>query len=118
MYDRLIVTINIKRTIMYYLFRVYIPTSVLMVFNFGSYWIPASAVPARATIIVTTMLANAVILQSVTEEIVKVSYTTPMQLFLLVNALFIMVAIIEFIIVLMVIRTYNKVNMIPVLFVS
>lgn len=71
-----------------------------MVFNMGAYWVPPSAVPARMTLIVTTLLAIVVILQSVTEQTVKVPYTTPMQLFLIVNVLFIVIAVMETLLVL------------------
>lgn len=71
-----------------------------MIFNFGSYWIPATAVPARVTLIVTTFLASTFILQSVSGETVKVSYTTPLQLFMLVSVVLIVVAIVEYMVVL------------------
>lgn len=99
-YDNLVYTFVVKRTLTYYLFRAYAPTVVLMMFNFGSYWLPPSAVPARITLIVTTVLTNVVILQSATEQTVKVKYVTPMQLFLIVNILFILISIIEYVLVL------------------
>ena len=100
---------SFKRTFTYYLYRAYLPTMVLMVFNFGSYWVPPSAIPARVTLIVTTMLANAFILQSATEETVKVNYTTPMQLFLIINVMFIVTAIVQYLVVLL-FRTRHKKN--------
>ncbi|XP_057311142.1 glycine receptor subunit beta-like isoform X1 [Hydractinia symbiolongicarpus] len=99
-YDRLEVHFIVKRTFVYFVHRAYIPTIVLMVFNMGAYWVPPSAVPARMTLIVTTLLAIVVILQSVTEQTVKVPYTTPMQLFLIVNVLFIVIAVMETLLVL------------------
>ncbi|XP_057310471.1 gamma-aminobutyric acid receptor subunit rho-3-like [Hydractinia symbiolongicarpus] len=98
-YDNLVYTFVVKRTLTYYLFRAYAPTVVLMMFNFGSYWLPPSAVPARITLIVTTVLTNVVILQSATEQTVKVKYVTPMQLFLIVNILFILFSIVEYVFV-------------------
>lgn len=99
-YDNLIVNFKVKRTFLYFVYRIYSPTILLLVFNLGSYWIPASAVPARVTLIVTTFLASTFILQSVSEQTVKVPYTTPMQLFLLVNIVFIVFAIVEYVVIL------------------
>ncbi|XP_057311482.1 glycine receptor subunit alpha-2-like isoform X2 [Hydractinia symbiolongicarpus] len=99
-YNNLVLTFVVKRTFAFYFYRMYAPTVVLMLFNFGSFWIPPSAVPARVALIVTTLLTNVVILQSVTEQIVKVEYVTAMQLFLLVNILFVLLAVLEYLVVL------------------
>ncbi|XP_057310834.1 uncharacterized protein LOC130648762 [Hydractinia symbiolongicarpus] len=50
--------------------------------------------------IVTSFLANVFILQAVSEETVKVSYTTPMQMFLVVNITLIVLALIEYLFIL------------------
>ncbi|XP_057311180.1 glycine receptor subunit alpha-2-like [Hydractinia symbiolongicarpus] len=99
-YNNLLLTFVVHRTFAFYFYRMYAPTVVLMVFNFGSFWIPPSAVPARVALIVTTLLINVVILQSVTEQIVKVEYVTAMQLFLLINILFVLLAVVEYLVVL------------------
>lgn len=99
-YNNLVLTFVVDRTFAFYFYRMYAPTVVLMVFNFGSFWIPPSAVPARVALIVTTLLTNVVILQSVTEQIVKVEYVTAMQLFLLINILFVLLAVVEYLVVL------------------
>ncbi|XP_057291821.1 glycine receptor subunit alpha-3-like [Hydractinia symbiolongicarpus] len=107
-YDNLIVTFKVKRTFLYFVYRVYVPTILLMIFNFGSYWIPATAVPARVTLIVTTFLASTFILQSVSGETVKVSYTTPLQLFMLVSVVLVVVAIVEYMVVLFIKERHKK----------
>ncbi|XP_057311039.1 gamma-aminobutyric acid receptor subunit alpha-2-like isoform X2 [Hydractinia symbiolongicarpus] len=90
----------VKRTFMYFVYRAYIPSVLLSVFSFASFWIPDTAVPARIGIIVTGFLANVFILQGVSEQTVKVSYTTPMQIFLVVNISLIICALIEYVIIL------------------
>ena len=90
----------IERSLMYYVFQAFAPSILLMVLNFSSYWIPDQAVPARIALIVTTFLTSTFILQSATESIVRISYVSPMQLFLVVHVFFIVVSIIEYIFVL------------------
>ena len=80
-HDNLVVTFVVRRTFLYYLYRAYIPIMLLMVFNIGSYWIPDTALPARVTLIVTTFLTNVFILQSVSEQTVRVSNTTSLQVY-------------------------------------
>ena len=52
--------------------------------------------PARVTLIITTFLASTLILQSVTEQTIQVPYTTSMQLFLLVNIMFLLLSIFQY----------------------
>ena len=99
-YDNLYAYFQVKRTFLYYITKAYIPTMLLVVFNIGSYWIPDTAEPARVTLIITTFLASILILQSVTEETVKVSYLTSMQIFLMVNIGFLVTAILQYLCIL------------------
>ena len=100
---------HVQRTSVYYVYKAFVPTIFLTILNLGSYWIPDTAMPARVTLIITTFLANMFILQSVSEQTVKVSYTTAMQLFLLVNILFLMTSIIQYLILL---NMKNKIRLV------
>ena len=92
--------VSVKRTYMYHIYRAYIPSILLLTFAFGSFWVPDSAVPARMGMIVTSFLTNVLILQGVTVETVKVSYTTTLQVFLVVNVVVIVLALVEYLVVL------------------
>ncbi|XP_057310836.1 gamma-aminobutyric acid receptor subunit rho-3-like [Hydractinia symbiolongicarpus] len=85
---------------MYHIYRTYIPSLLLIIFTFGTFWVPDTAVPARMGMIVTSFLANVFILQAVSEETVKVSYTTPMQMFLVVNITLIVLTMVEYLLIL------------------
>ena len=71
----------IRRALSYYVYKVYIPMILLVVFNIGSYWIPQSAIPARMTLIVTTFLSSVVMLQAVSSEHIQTPTTTSLQIF-------------------------------------
>lgn len=89
-----------QRSLVYYVFQTFIPSTLLMVLNLGSYFIPDTAVPARITLIVTTFLSNTIILQKATELTAKSEYINPMQIFLGVITLFIVASLIQFLLVL------------------
>jgi len=99
-YVTLILSFTLKRPLLYYLFQTYIPSILLMVMNLGSYWIPENAVPARVALIITTFLSNTIILQKATEMTAKLDLINPMQIFLVVNTMFIVVSLIQFLLVL------------------
>ena len=99
-YDRLIVTFVVRRTFLYFLYRTYIPIMLVMILNMGSYWIPHTAIPARICLIGTTFLTNVFILQGVTEQTVRVDVTTSLQMFVLVNIVMVVVALLQYIAVL------------------
>jgi len=84
-FDNIYLILRFKRNTIYYVYKAFIPTILLSIFNIGSYFIPDNAMPARVTLIITTFLASTLILQSVTEQTIQVPYTTSMQLFLLIN---------------------------------
>lgn len=95
-YDLLIIYFEVERSFRHYLFKAYIPTVMLVLFNLMSYWIPDTAVSARISLIITTFLSCVLIFMSVTDDIVKVSYLTAMQVFMLGSLMFIMIAIVQF----------------------
>ena len=106
-YTILKLNFHMDRTFSYYLFRTYIPSVILVVLTWGTFLIPPTAYPARVTLIMSSFLANAFILQSASSEYAKVEYTTAIELFLQVNITFIMITMLEYIIV---IRTHPEVT--------
>ena len=99
-YDNLKLTFTFKRSYLYVLYRVYIPISLLMIFNMGSYWIPDTAIPARMGLIMTTFLTNIFILQSVSDQTVATTTTTSLQVFVLFSIIMIVLAMVEYMVVL------------------
>ncbi|XP_057310518.1 gamma-aminobutyric acid receptor subunit alpha-2-like [Hydractinia symbiolongicarpus] len=98
----------VKRTLMFHIYRTYIPSILLLAFAFGTFWVPDTAVPARMGMIVTSFLSSIFILQAVSEKTVKVPYTTPMQMFLVVNITLIVFSMVEYIVVLQLKRKSDK----------
>ncbi|KAG1963054.1 gamma-aminobutyric acid receptor subunit pi [Pimephales promelas] len=55
-YPRLIFHFELKRSILYFILETYVPSSLLVVLSWVSFWISQSSVPARICIGVTTVL--------------------------------------------------------------
>ncbi|CAB1312511.1 unnamed protein product, partial [Coregonus sp. 'balchen'] len=55
-YPKLIFHFELKRSILYFILETYVPSSLLVVLSWVSFWISQSSVPARVCIGVTTVL--------------------------------------------------------------
>ncbi|XP_013889689.1 gamma-aminobutyric acid receptor subunit pi [Austrofundulus limnaeus] len=55
-YPRLVFHFELKRSILYFILETYVPSSLLVVLSWVSFWISLSSVPARICIGVTTVL--------------------------------------------------------------
>ncbi|XP_041125223.1 gamma-aminobutyric acid receptor subunit pi-like [Polyodon spathula] len=55
-YPKLVFHFNLKRNILYFILETYVPSSLLVVLSWVSFWISQSSVPARICIGVTTVL--------------------------------------------------------------
>lgn len=90
----------VRRMYLHFIYRVYIPIVLLMIFNFGSYWIPQNALPARVTLIMITFLTITFILQSVSAQTAKAATSTSLQVFLVFSILLVVVAMLEYLFIL------------------
>ena len=76
------------------------PNIFLVMLTWATFWIPADAVPARVTLIVTNFLATVFVIQQELAKIIRVEYTTAMQLLLITNLVFVSLAMVEYLVVL------------------
>ena len=81
LYDHLTLTFVVRRTMIYFMYEVYIPMFLLLIFNTASYWVPDTALPVRMTLVVTTFLSSVLMLQKVNNGNVRSSTTTALQIF-------------------------------------
>jgi len=99
-YSAVLAEIRLRRTLTYHLFTGYMPSVFLVVLTWATFWIPADAVPARVTLIVTNFLSTVFVIQQELGKIIRVDYTTAMQLLLMANLIFVSLAMVEYLIVL------------------
>jgi len=99
-FPKLRAILRLKRSFPYYLYHVYIPGSMLVMLSFTTFFILPSAVPARVTLIVTNFLSTMFIFGSTASLIPKKPYITAMEIYSLINIVFIILVMVEYIIVL------------------
>eukprot|EP00794_Sanderia_malayensis_P019106 gene19106-21022_t len=99
-FPKLKATFKIERSFPYFMFHVYIPGALLVALSWSTFYIPATAVPARVTLIVTNFLSTMFIFGSTASMIPMVPYITAMEMYSLVNIIFIILVMMEYILVL------------------
>ncbi|XP_065065154.1 gamma-aminobutyric acid receptor subunit rho-3-like isoform X2 [Rhopilema esculentum] len=99
-FPKLRAVIRMKRSFPYFLYHVYIPGALLVGLSFTTFFIPPTAVPARVTLIVTNFLSTMFIFGSTSSLIPKEPYITAMEIYSLVNIVFIIMVMFEYILVL------------------
>ncbi|KAG8181189.1 hypothetical protein JTE90_010960 [Oedothorax gibbosus] len=118
------VMFTLERRLGYYLFHTYIPTCLIVIMSWISFWIRADAVPARVTLCVTSLLTLATQHAQSQKSLPPVSYIKAIDVFMSTCTLFVFSALMEYAIVNIVMgqaedrerkatsQLLNKVNMI------
>ena len=91
---------HIERLFPHYLYHTYIPSIFLVSLSWSTFWIPSSAVPGRVTLIVTNFLTSIFIFNNVGASKPKVHYKTALEIFGLLNVIFIMLVMVEYVLLL------------------
>ena len=99
-FPKLRAILKLKRSFPYFLYHVYIPGVLLVILSFTTFFIPPTAVPARVTLIVTNFLSTMFIFGSTSSLIPKEPYITAMEIYSLINIVFIILVMVEYILVL------------------
>lgn len=81
-YSQLIINFYLGRQISYYVIQTYIPSSIIVVVSWVSFWIPRKATPARVALGVTTVLTMTTIMGNAGSSLPKLSYMKAIDIFL------------------------------------
>ncbi|OQV20937.1 Glutamate-gated chloride channel [Hypsibius exemplaris] len=95
-YSCLKVLLFLEREFSYYLVQVYVPTCMLILVSWVSFWLDPEATPARVTLGVTTLLTMATTQSGINAQLPPVSYTKAIDVWMGVCILFIFSALVEF----------------------
>ena len=95
-FDCLRVTFFLKRQFGYYLLQTYIPSILIVILSWVSFWLPPEAVPARIALGVTTVLTMVTQLAGSRDMAPKVSYPKALDVWMAVNMVFVFLALIEY----------------------
>lgn len=101
---------SIKRNFLYHFYHIYVPSMLIVMLSWSTFWIPPSAVPARVTLIVTNFLTSMLVFSNSGSGTPEVSYHTALEFFVLFNSIVIFLAMFEYLLVLSKPMVLNKVS--------
>ncbi|XP_070494455.1 glycine receptor subunit alpha-2 [Chironomus tepperi] len=95
----LAVVFNLKRRLGYHLFHTYIPSALIVVMSWISFWIKPEAIPARITLGVTSLLTLATQNTQSQQSLPPVSYVKAIDVWMSSCSVFVFLSLMEFAIV-------------------
>ncbi|XP_077988485.1 glycine receptor subunit alpha-2-like [Glandiceps talaboti] len=87
---------TLSRKIGYYVISTFLPSSLLVVLSWVSFWINPEAAPARVALCITTVLTITTMAIAVRDELPKVSYVTAVDVWMSACLLFVFGSLVEF----------------------
>ncbi|XP_063601134.1 glycine receptor subunit alpha-2-like [Penaeus indicus] len=92
----LAVVFTLKRRLGYYLFHTYIPTCLIVIMSWISFWIKPEAVPARVTLGVTSLLTLSTQHANSQKSLPPVSYIKAIDMFMSSCTVFVFLSLMEY----------------------
>merc|ERR1711962_1630292 len=90
------VVFKFKRRLGYYLFHTYVPTCLIVIMSWISFWIKPEAVPARVTLGVTSLLTLSTQLANSQKSLPPVSYIKAIDVFMSSCMIFVFLSLMEY----------------------
>ncbi|XP_042212159.1 glycine receptor subunit beta-type 4-like [Homarus americanus] len=98
-YSCLQAVFNLRRNIGYHLVQSYLPTSLIVVVSWVSFWLDVDAIPSRVTLGVTTLLTVCSESTSFRDKMPTVSYVKALDIWMGSCTAFVFLALVEFTVV-------------------
>ncbi|XP_002736451.1 glycine receptor subunit alpha-2-like [Saccoglossus kowalevskii] len=89
-------TFTLHREVGYYILQAYLPSIILVVLSWVSFWISYEAAPARVALGVTTILTLTTLDSGIRSQLPKVSYPKAIDIWMAVCLVFVFAALVEF----------------------
>lgn len=90
------VVFTLKRRLGYYMFHTYIPTCLIVIMSWISFWIKPEAVPARVTLCVTSLLTLSTQHAQSQKSLPPVSYIKAIDVFMSSCTVFVFASLMEY----------------------
>ncbi|KAL8566171.1 hypothetical protein ACOMHN_041326 [Nucella lapillus] len=100
--------IRMRRKVAYYIFHTYIPTILIVILSWASFWIDHEAAPARVSVGLLTVLTITTQLAGSRAQMPTVPYIKAIDVWMSVNLVFVFAAYMEYALVSMLARQYKK----------
>ena len=73
-YDQLVLDVFLERPLGYFIWEVYMPATFIVVISWTSFWLERSAIPARVSLGVTTVLSITTLLSNSNDNLPPTAY--------------------------------------------
>lgn len=110
-YSSLVFKFRLKREVGYYILEYFLPSVLLVIMSWVSFWIQADAAPARTTLGTATMLSFITLNGNLSSQLPKVSYVKASEIWFFGGAAFIFCSLAEFAFVNVIWRRKKKVEL-------
>ncbi|KAK2548613.1 Gamma-aminobutyric acid receptor subunit beta-1 [Acropora cervicornis] len=95
-HSSLIATFKMRRRIGYFLIDTYVPSTIIVIISWISFWISPESAPARVALGITTVLTMTTLISSARASLPKVSYVKAIDWYLLLCLIFVFGSIMEY----------------------
>ncbi|CAF0952152.1 unnamed protein product [Rotaria sp. Silwood1] len=95
-YQRLSLSFILQRNIGYFLFQTYLPSILIVMLSWVSFWINHEATSARVTLGITTVLTMTTISTGVRSSLPRISYVKAIDIYLVMCFVFVFAALLEY----------------------
>jgi len=85
-YSRLACEFYFVRSLGYYIIQIYVPSSLIVVLSWVSFWLHRDAAPARVALGITTVLTMTTLISSTNAALPKISYLKSIDVYLVILA--------------------------------
>ena len=84
------------RSMGYYLIQIYVPSTLIVVLSWVSFWLSRDAVPARVALGITTVLTMTTLISSTNAALPKISYLKSIDVFLVTCFVVVFASLLEY----------------------
>ncbi|KAJ7372036.1 hypothetical protein OS493_021464 [Desmophyllum pertusum] len=109
-HSSLVAVFKMKRRIGYFLIDTYVPSTIIVIISWISFWINPDTAPARVALGITTVLTMTTLISSARASLPKVSYVKAIDWYLLLCLIFVFGSILEYTFIAFMINVRNKNN--------
>ncbi|CAO1413965.1 unnamed protein product [Diamesa hyperborea] len=95
-YQRLSLSFKLQRNIGYFIFQTYLPSILIVMLSWVSFWINHEATSARVALGITTVLTMTTISTGVRSSLPRISYVKAIDIYLVMSFIFVFAALLEY----------------------
>ncbi|XP_013138528.1 PREDICTED: gamma-aminobutyric acid receptor subunit beta-like [Papilio polytes] len=95
-YQRLSLSFKLRRNIGYFVFQTYLPSILIVMLSWVSFWINHEATSARVALGITTVLTMTTISTGVRSSLPRISYVKAIDIYLVMCFVFVFAALLEY----------------------